>query len=158
MYLGGNPNNVIEFHKLKKKYNFFLIEDSCHALGSEYKNKGKYVKIGSCVHSDISTFSLHPVKSITSGEGGFLTTNSKSLAKKFKILRSHGIKRTSNKKKYWNYDVIFPSFNFRMSDINASLAYSQIKNFINLFKGGIISHQFIEKNFIILAKISLLLM
>ena len=77
MYLGGNPNNVIEFHKLKKKYNFFLIEDSCHALGSEYKNKGKYVKIGSCVHSDISTFSLHPVKSITSGEGGFLTTNSK---------------------------------------------------------------------------------
>ena len=127
MYLGGNPNNVIEFHKLKKKYNFFLIEDSCHALGSEYKNKGKYVKIGSCVHSDISTFSLHPVKSITSGEGGFLTTNSKSLAKKFKILRSHGIKRTSNKKKYWNYDVIFPSFNFRMSDINASLAYSQIK-------------------------------
>ena len=60
----------------------------------------------------------YAVKSITSGEGGFLTTNSKSLAKKFKILRSHGIKRTSNKKKYWNYDVIFPSFNFRMSDIN----------------------------------------
>lgn len=132
MYLGGNPNNLISFYKLKKKYNFYLIEDSCHALGSEYIYKKEKFKIGSCKHSDISTFSLHPVKSITAGEGGFLTTNSKILADKFKLLRSHGIERSNKFKKYWKYDVIFPSFNFRMSDINASLAFSQLKK-INKF-------------------------
>mgnify|MGYP001259914865 CR=1 FL=1 len=124
MYLGGNPDNAVNFYKLKKKYKFVLIEDSCHALGSEYYFKNKKIKIGSCQHSDISTFSLHPVKSITSGEGGFLTTNSKVLAKKFKLIRSHGILRSE--KNYWKYDVISASFNFRMSDINAALAYSQL--------------------------------
>tara|TARA_Y100000996_G_C22547771_1_gene652529 strand:+ start:1526 stop:2701 length:1176 start_codon:yes stop_codon:yes gene_type:complete len=126
MYLGGSPQNVLEFYKLKKKYNFFLIEDSCHALGSSYKFKNRQIKIGSCLHSDISTFSLHPVKTITSGEGGFLSTNSKLLSRKFKLLRSHGIDRAKLSKRYWNYDVIFPSFNFRMSDLNASLAFSQV--------------------------------
>lgn len=126
MYLGGNPNNIVNFYKLKKKYNFYLVEDSCHALGSSYYFKKKKIKIGSCYHSDISTFSLHPVKSITSGEGGFLTTNSKFLSDKFKLLRSHGIIRSNRKKKYWKYDVSLPSFNFRMSDINASLGYSQL--------------------------------
>ncbi len=126
MYLGGNPNNIVNFYKLKKKYNFYLIEDSCHALGSSYYFKKKKIKIGSCYHSDIATFSLHPVKSITTGEGGFLTTNSKFLSEKFKLLRSHGIIRSSRGKKYWKYDVSQPSFNFRMSDINASLGYSQL--------------------------------
>ena len=132
MYLGGNPDNSIEFYKLKKKFNFYLIEDSCHALGSQYSFKNRKFKVGSCKHSDISTFSLHPVKSITSGEGGFLTTKSKNLANKFKLLRSHGIERTNKHKKYWKYNVLFPSFNFRMSDINASLAFSQL-NKINKF-------------------------
>ena len=126
MYLGGNPNNVLNFFKLKKKYNFYLVEDSCHALGSSYYFKSKKVKIGSCLHSDISTFSLHPVKSITSGEGGFVTTNSAMLARKFRLLRSHGIVRSKIPKKYWKYDVSTPSFNFRMSDINAALGYSQL--------------------------------
>ena len=127
MYLGGNPNNIVNFYKLKKKYNFYLVEDSCHALGSSYYFKKKKIKIGSCYHSDISTFSLHPVKSITSGEGGFLTTNSKFLSDKFKLLRSHGIIRSNRKKKYWKYDVSLPSFNFRMSDINASIGIHQLK-------------------------------
>lgn len=70
MYLGGYPENLKKFYDLKKKYGFFIIEDACHALGAEYKVRNKSIKIGSCKHSDVSTFSLHPLKSITSGEGG----------------------------------------------------------------------------------------
>ena len=67
MYLGGYPENVIEFYNIKKKFKCYLIEDSCHALGSKYLFNKKFLPIGSCKHSDISTFSLHPVKKITSG-------------------------------------------------------------------------------------------
>ena len=61
MYHGGFPENLKKFHELKK-YKMFLIEDACHALGSEYKHKNKFIKVGSCKHADISTFSLHPLK------------------------------------------------------------------------------------------------
>ena len=67
MYHGGYPENVKAFNDIKKKYNFYIIEDACHALGSVYRYKNKYIKIGSCKHSDIATFSLHPLKTITSG-------------------------------------------------------------------------------------------
>ena len=77
MYLGGYPENVVEFYNIKKKFNCYLIEDACHALGAKYLFNKKYVSIGSCKHSDISTFSLHPVKTITTGEGGLITTNDK---------------------------------------------------------------------------------
>ena len=68
MHMGGHPEHILEFNLLKKKYNCFLIEDACHALGAQYKFKNKKIKIGSCLHSDICTFSLHPLKTITSGE------------------------------------------------------------------------------------------
>ena len=71
------PENVIEFYRIKKKFNCYLIEDACHALGAKYIYKKKNIYIGSCKHSDIAVFSMHPVKSITSGEGGFFTTNNK---------------------------------------------------------------------------------
>ena len=130
MYLGGQPNNVLEYYKLKKKYNFFLVEDACHALGAQYLyNKISY-NIGCSKHCDISTFSLHPLKTITTGEGGVITTNNKILYKKIQLLRSHGILRS--KKKYWNYDVVLSGHNFRMSDINAALGNSQLKK-INKF-------------------------
>jgi len=132
MYLGGYPENVEEFYKIKKKLNFYLIEDACHALGAKYSVKKKKFHIGSCKHSDIAVFSLHPVKTITAGEGGVVTTNSKSLARRILLLRSHGIVR--NKIKHWSYDVNFIGFNYRLSDINCALALSQmqrIKNFIN---------------------------
>ena len=130
MYLGGQPDNVIEFFKLKKKYNFFLMEDACHALGGNYLFKNKTYKVGCSKHCDISTFSLHPLKTITSGEGGIICTNNKSMYNKVKLLKSHGILR--KKKQYWNYDVILNGYNFRMSDINAALGNSQLKK-INLF-------------------------
>ena len=128
MYLGGYAENVYEFYKIKKKFNCYLIEDACHALGSAYKYKNNVYKIGSCIHSDLSTFSLHPVKTITSGEGGFVTTNNINFYNKILHFRSHGI----IKKNHWNYDIKQSGFNYRLSDINCALAFSQIKK-INKF-------------------------
>ena len=136
MYLGGYPENIINFYRIKKKYNFFLIEDACHALGAKYKFKEKYIKIGSCKHSDIAVFSLHPVKTITSGEGGVITTNNTILYNRQKLLRSHCIIR-ENKKEHWKYEINNIGFNYRLSDINCALGLSQftkINKFINFRK------------------------
>ena len=124
MYLGGFPENNLEFYKIKKKFKFCLIEDACHAFGSQYNfNKKKYY-IGSCKHADISVFSFHPVKTITTGEGGVVTTNNSGFAKKVSELRSHGIIR---KEEYWKYDIKQLGYNYRLSDINAALGISQLK-------------------------------
>ena len=130
MYHGGFPENVKNFYELKKKYNLFIIEDACHALGSEYKYKNKFFKIGSCKHADVSTFSLYPLKTITSGEGGIITVNNAKIAKKITLFRNHGILK--NKKKYWDYDIVNYGFNYRLSDINCALGLSQL-NKISLF-------------------------
>lgn len=135
MYLGGYPENVINFYNLKKRYNFFIIEDACHALGASYKHNSNWYYVGSCKHSDICVFSLHPLKSITSGEGGLILTNSRKLNLKIKKFRSHGIIR--NLKKHWDYDIEIPGLNYRLSDVNCALAYSQLKKldqFINYRK------------------------
>ena len=130
MYQGGFPEYCKEFYNLKKKYNFLIVEDACHALGSEYRYKNKFYKIGSCKHSDICTFSLHPLKTITSGEGGIVTTNNLEIAKNIRLFRSHGILR--DKKKYWKYDVIKSGLNYRLSDVNCALGLSQLRK-INFF-------------------------
>ena len=130
MFHGGYPENAENFYHLKKKYNFFIIEDACHALGSEYKCKNKFLKIGSCKHSDISTFSLHPLKTITTGEGGIVTTNNAKIARNITLYRNHGISRLKNQ--YWKYDVLKHGFNYRLSDINCALGLSQLKK-INFF-------------------------
>ncbi len=129
MYNSGYPQNAEKFLKLKKKFKAYIIEDACHALGAKYRLKNKNYKIGSCKHSDIATFSLHPLKTITTGEGGIVTTNSKILDDKIKKLRSLGIKKT---KKHWKYNVIYNGLNFRLSDFQCSLGISQL-NKINLF-------------------------
>lgn len=136
MYLGGAPNNIFDFYKIKKKYKCFMIEDACHALGSTYFNKKK-IKIGSCKHSDICTFSLHPAKTITSGEGGIVTTNNLEIFNKAKLFRSHGIVRSKDKfsfVKHWKYNVNNPGLNYRMSDLNAALAISQLNNIDKIVK------------------------
>ena len=135
MYLGGYPENVIEFYNIKKKFKCYLIEDACHALGSRYLLNKKFLPIGSCKHSDISTFSLHPVKTITTGEGGLVTTNNKIFYNKIMLLRSHGIYK--NKNFHWDYDVKNIGFNYRLSDLNCALGLSQLKKiqiFINYRK------------------------
>jgi len=86
MYMGGFPENVQNLYTLRNKYKFLIIEDACHALGSKYLYKKKVFKIGSCKHADISTFSMHPLKTITSGEGGIITTNNLKIAKNIKLL------------------------------------------------------------------------
>ena len=130
MYLGGAPNNVEDFFILKKRYKFYLIEDACHAFGADYFIRNKKYKVGSAQHSDICCFSFHPLKTITTGEGGFLTTNKNSLAKKINLMKSHGIIR--DPKKHWKYSIEDLGFNFRLSDINAALGLSQLKK-INTF-------------------------
>ena len=129
MYLGGYPSNIVNFYKIKKKYRCFLIEDACHALGARYKTSNQSFKVGSCKHSDIAVFSLHPVKPITSGEGGIVCTNNFKIYKKIELLRSHGIKRT---KKHWIYDIEFCGYNYRLSDINCALAISQLSRISDL--------------------------
>jgi dTDP-4-amino-4,6-dideoxygalactose transaminase len=125
MFHGGYPEYFKELNFLKRKYNFYLIEDACHALGSQYRFRNRFFRVGSCKLADVSTFSLHPLKTITSGEGGIVTTNNSQIAKNIKLYRSHGILR--NKKKYWQYDVLKHGFNYRLSDINSALGLSQFE-------------------------------
>jgi dTDP-4-amino-4,6-dideoxygalactose transaminase len=130
MYLGGYPENVIKFYNIKKQFNCYLIEDACHALGAKYLFNKNLLSIGSCKHSDISTFSLHPVKTITSGEGGLITTNNKFFYNRIISFRSHGIDKDKNF--HWKYNLSKSGFNYRLSDINSALGLSQLKK-INKF-------------------------
>jgi dTDP-4-amino-4,6-dideoxygalactose transaminase len=100
--------------------------------------------IGSCAHSDISTFSFHPLKSITTGEGGLITTNIKSISDKIKLFRSHGIKRS---KFYWDYSVKCVGYNFRLSDINCALGFSQLKKLKSFLKKRKLIYNIYKKEF-----------
>jgi len=131
----GSSSNSIE---LRKKFkNKIIIEDASHALGGQYEDDSM---IGSCKYSDFSVFSLHPVKSITSGEGGIITTNSKNFYEKLKLLRSHGILRkkdisknskfvskNNETKKLWYYEINSIGFNYRMNEIQCALGLSQFR-------------------------------
>jgi dTDP-4-amino-4,6-dideoxygalactose transaminase len=144
MFLSGAANYTLEFYKLKKKFNFYILEDACHALGAKYISKKNILPVGSAKHCDISIFSTHPVKSITTGEGGFVSTNKFLLYKKMKLLRSHGIERHNLP---IDYNILLNGFNYRLSDINCALGFSQIKKidqFVN--KRKLIFLQYI-KNF-----------
>ena len=131
MYLGGSPENIEKFYQLKKKYNFLILEDACHAFGSSFEFKNKAYKVGSNINSDICAFSFHPVKIIATGEGGCITTRNKKIYQKAVILKNHGIQRT---KFHWDYDVKQNSHNYRLSDINCSLGISQIKKIDKFLK------------------------
>jgi dTDP-4-amino-4,6-dideoxygalactose transaminase len=141
MHMGGYPRNIKDYSYFKKRYKCYLIEDSCHAFGSKYNVNGKNYHIGSCKHSDISTFSFHPLKTITTGEGGAVTTNNKLLNLRVSKLKSHGFVK---KKYYWNYDLNFSGYNFRLSDINCALGISQLKK----IKSIINKRKIIYKNYI----------
>ena len=131
MYLGGYVENNIDFYYLKRRLGCFLIEDACHAIGSKYKFKNHHFYIGSCKHSDLCVFSFHPVKTITTGEGGIVLTNNKKFAKRLTRLRNHGIVRGKN---YWDYDIKDLGFNYRLSDINCALGLSQLNKIESFFR------------------------
>jgi UDP-4-amino-4,6-dideoxy-N-acetyl-beta-L-altrosamine transaminase len=128
VHFTGQSCEMKGIYKLSKKYGFKIIEDASHAIGGRYCGK----PIGNCQYSDINIFSFHPVKIITTGEGGAAVTNNKILYDKMLLLRSHGITRDSgliNSKadELWVYNQIELGFNYRMTDIQASLGKSQIK-------------------------------
>ena len=128
VHLAGTSCEMKEIFKLSKKYNFKIIEDASHALGGIYKGH----KIGSCFFSHITIFSFHPVKIITSGEGGVATTNNPAIAERIQDLRSHGIVRDPNrlfkeKDLETKYEQQILGFNYRMTDIHASLGLNQLK-------------------------------
>ena len=123
MYMGGYPDNISTFYKLKKIYKFYIIEDACHAFGASYKVGNNFFKIGCCKHADLSVFSFHPVKTITTGEGGLVRTNNRKFNSIIKNFRNHNIVRNKN---YWDYNIRKPAFNYRLSDINCALGISQL--------------------------------
>ena len=124
----GLPCEMGEICDIAKLHNLVVIEDACHALGAKYKD----TVIGDCTYSDMTVFSFHPVKHITTGEGGMITTNSESLYHKLIKLRSHGITRDSRSFKEpshgdWYYEMQDLGFNYRLTDIQAALGISQLK-------------------------------
>ena len=124
VHMAGHPADMKKIKKLKEKYNFKIIEDSCHALGGKYLNK----KIGSCFYSDISTFSFHPVKIITTAEGGIIVLKDDTLADRLAKLRAFGVNRNHAERKVaGGYDVDELGFNYRMSEVHAAIGVEQLK-------------------------------
>jgi len=148
VHFGGLSCNMKRIRELSKEYGFFVIEDAAHAIGGRYLNSA----VGSCEYSDIAIFSFHPVKTITSGEGGMVVTNSKTIARKISLLRSHGITRdndlmTKEPEGPWYYEQVDLGYNYRMTDIHAALGLSQ---FLRL-------DEFVKKRHTIFEKYKLLL-
>jgi len=136
VHYAGGACDMFELSKICNDNDISIIEDAAHALGSNYVSGEK---IGSCKYSDLTVFSFHPVKTVTSGEGGVITTNNKVLYEKLLKLRSHGIHRNSELYKDkisaytdkvlnpWYYEMDTLGYHYRITDIQAALGYSQMK-------------------------------
>lgn len=127
VHLAGQSCDMEKIHALAKKFNITVIEDASHAIGADYED----TKVGCCKYSDMTVFSFHPVKIVTTGEGGMVLTNSKDLYDKLVLYRSHGITRapelmTKEADGPWYYQQIDLGFNYRMTDMQAALGYSQM--------------------------------
>lgn len=128
VHLCGQPCDMAAIHALGRKYGFRIIEDASHAIGGKYK--GEF--IGNSRYSDITVFSFHPVKIITTAEGGMAVTNNKKLAERIELLRSHGITRDAAKMTHqpdgpWYYQQIDLGYNYRMTELEAALGFSQMQ-------------------------------
>ena len=157
---GGVPADLPSIWSLAKKYNFKVIEDASHSIGSYYVNKNKKIKCGSCTHSDFAIFSFHPVKTVTAGEGGMVLTNNDDLAKKARMFASHGMEREVEnflpwkinnqngniescndldlmkdiEKAPWLYQQQELGYNYRITDIQSALGTSQFKRIDSTIK------------------------
>ena len=123
----GLPSELAEISRIAQDNDLFVIEDACHAIGAKYRNNA----IGNCKHSDLAVFSFHPVKHITTGEGGMITTNRKDMYELLRILRTHGItkdpsKFSTNHNEPWYQEMQYLGFNYRLTDIQAALGLSQL--------------------------------
>jgi UDP-4-amino-4,6-dideoxy-N-acetyl-beta-L-altrosamine transaminase len=128
VHFAGQSCEMREIKALSNRYGFKIIEDASHAIGGKYRGE----PIGSCRYSDITVFSFHPVKIITTGEGGMALTNNERLAKRMQLLRSHGITRDVDEMTHtpdgsWYYQQIDLGFNYRMTDLQAALGLSQMQ-------------------------------
>lgn len=128
VHLCGQPCDMAGIHALSERYGFKIIEDASHAIGGKYKGE----PIGNCRYSDITVFSFHPVKIITTAEGGMALTNNARLADRMALLRSHGITRDPRQMTHapdgpWYYQQIDLGFNYRMTDLQAALGLSQMQ-------------------------------
>ena len=128
VHYAGYPCDMENISKLAKENNLIVIEDACHALGARYKDS----KIGDCQYSDMTVFSFHPVKQITTGEGGMVTTNSEKLYNKLLNLRTHGITKNKEEFKYtsdgpWYYEMQTLGYNYRITDFQCALGSNQLK-------------------------------
>jgi len=128
-HFSGRAVDMEKLQYIKEKFNIKILEDSAHALGGDFILDKKY-KLSNPILSDISILSFHPVKSITTAEGGAILTNNEEIAKKARLLRNHGIVKPKN----WEYDQIELGFNYRMSDLQAALGISQLKKIDKFIK------------------------
>jgi UDP-4-amino-4,6-dideoxy-N-acetyl-beta-L-altrosamine transaminase len=132
VHFSGQPCDMRAIHALSQKYGFRIIEDASHAIGGKYLNE----PVGNCRYSDITVFSFHPVKIVTSAEGGMAVTNKDRLAEKMALLRSHGITRTPSlmtkpMEGSWYYQQVDLGFNYRMTDLQGALGASQMNRLVH---------------------------
>lgn len=123
VHFAGQSCDMEKIYSLAQKHGLFVVEDAAHAIGSDYKN----TKVGSCKFSDMAVFSFHPVKNITTGEGGAITTNSEELYRKLLTFRAHGMHKTGEMQHTWEYEMPELGYNCRLTDIQAALGISQLK-------------------------------
>ena len=127
VHFGGLPARMKEIPKIARRHGLLIIEDAAHALGAAYVHGAK---VGSCRFSDMTVFSFHPVKNITTGEGGAITTNRKDLYEKLKTLRSHGVIRSKQSQRQlggWYYEMRELGFNYRITDFQCALGLTQLR-------------------------------
>ncbi len=138
VHFAGRPCDIESIRTIAKDRGLSVIEDACHALGAEWTDsEGRVNRVGSCSHSEMTVLSFHPVKSITTAEGGAITTNSKELYEKLLSLRSHGTVRDPSRFSNpspgpWYYEMQDLGFNYRLSDIQCALGLSLIKKLYGL--------------------------
>lgn len=148
VHLSGQSCEMDKIHALSVEFGFSIIEDASHAIGARYKGN----PVGNCEFSDITVFSFHPVKIVTTGEGGVVTTNDAAIAQKIDLLRSHGITRneelmTEPSHGGWYYQQVDLGFNYRMTDMQAALGVSQMSRL----------HDFVSKRNKLAARYDILL-
>jgi UDP-4-amino-4,6-dideoxy-N-acetyl-beta-L-altrosamine transaminase len=125
VHFGGLPCDMPAIAKIARRHGLRVIEDACHALGATYDD----IRVGSCAHSELVVFSFHPVKHITTGEGGAILTNDTGLASRLRTLRHHGISKSAELSDGapWYYEISEIGFNARLTDIHCALGLSQLK-------------------------------
>lgn len=133
VHYAGHPVDLDRIRDIATRHKLFVVEDACHALGAKYSHQSKTnnrTKIGSCSHSDMTVLSFHPVKHITTGEGGAVLTNKEEFYKKLLMFRNHGITKYDFIHKPhgdWYYEMQSLGYNYRMTDIQAALGISQLR-------------------------------